>query len=208
MSKSVFVNFSIVRVSIFSSDSNFESNWTKIEFSKQVYHVRFNSSKHFSGSQKDPRVPSIEIGRARKITSQHLTRNRRSVFRLGKYSKGYNKLIYGDFKPGTNSLDAFGACVECGACSEEKFLESDELNGLKTGQIIYYVVFGSLPFVLVCCCGLCCLCGLCCGTDDTAQDDSPPPVQPVMQPTTNVAINNNAGFQPPQQQVNNQIEFK
>ena len=44
--------------------------------------------------------------------------------------------------------------------------------------------------------------------DDTAQDDSPPPVQPVTQPTTNVAINNNAGFQPPHQQVNRQIEFK
>ena len=127
-------------------------------------------------------------------------------------------MIYGDFKQGTNSLDAFGACVECGACSEEKFLESDELNGLKTGQIIYYVVFGSLPFVLVICC-CCCLCCLrLCGEpttdtddtarDDTAQDDSPPPVQPVMQPTTNVAINNNAGFQQPQQQVNSQIEFK
>ena len=120
-------------------------------------------------------------------------------------------MIYGDFKPGTNSLDAFGACVECGACSEEKFLESDELNSLKTGQIIYWAVFGSLSFVLgTCflCCGFCCFSDPTTGTDDTAQDDSPPPVQPVMQPTTNVAINNNAGFQPPQQQVNNQIEFK
>ena len=123
-------------------------------------------------------------------------------------------MIYGDFKPGTNSLDAFGACVECGACSEEKFLESDELNGLKTGQIIYYAVFGILPIVCCCCCGLCfCFAKPTTDTDDTArddtaQDDSPPPVQPVMQPTTNVAINNNAGFQQPQQQVNSQIEFK
>ena len=43
-----------------------------------------------------------------------------------------------DFKQGTNGIDALGACVECGACSEEKFMESDELNGLKTGQIIYF----------------------------------------------------------------------
>ena len=113
-----------------------------------------------------------------------------------------------DYKPGTNGLESSVACLECGACSEEKFLESDELNGLKTGQIIYYVVFGCLPIVCCCCFGLCCFAEPTTGTDDTAQDDSPPPVQPVMQPTTNVAINNNAGFQPPQQQVNNQIEFK
>ena len=45
-----------------------------------------------------------------------------------------------DYKPGTNGLDAFEACLECGACSEEKFLESDEFNDFKTDQIIGFIM--------------------------------------------------------------------
>ena len=45
-----------------------------------------------------------------------------------------------DYKPGTNGLDAFEACLECGACSEEKFLESDEFNAFKTDQIIGFIM--------------------------------------------------------------------
>ena len=133
-----------------------------------------------------------------------------TIFRLGEYSFGYNKLVYGDFKPGTNGLDAFEACVECGACSEEKFLESDEYNNFKTGQIIGSIIGGVifLGGLIACCCYFCC--------QPKSEDvpttgtvvTSPAPVQPVMQPTTTVVINNNSGFQQPQQQVNHQIEFK
>ena len=140
-----------------------------------------------------------------------------TIFRLGEYSYGYNKLVYGDFKPGTNGLDAFEACVECGACSEEKFLESDEYNNFKTGQIIGSIVGGVifLGGLIACCCYYCC--------QPKSEDvpttgtvvTAPAPVQPVMQPTTTVVINNNnnnSAFQQPQfqaqQQVNHQIEFK
>ena len=47
-----------------------------------------------------------------------------------------------DYKPGTNGLEFFDACLECGACSEEKFLESDEFNAFKPGQIIGFIIGG------------------------------------------------------------------
>ena len=113
-----------------------------------------------------------------------------------------------DYKPGTNGLESFDACVECGACSEEKFFKSDEFNAFKTGQIGFIIgsVIGGVIF-LGCCCYSCC---------QTKSEDvpttgtvvtSPEPVQPVVQPTTTVVINNNSGFQQPQQQVKYQLQF-
>ena len=84
-------------------------------------------------------------------------RKRESVFCLGEYSDGYNKFVYGDFKPGTNGLDALDACIECGACSEEKFLESDVYNDFRMGEIIGSIVGGVLFVIgcIVCCCCYC-----------------------------------------------------
>ena len=114
-----------------------------------------------------------------------------------------------DYKPGTNGLEAFDACVECGACSAEKFLKSDEFNAFKTGQIIGFIVGGVILLggLIACCCYFCC--------QPKSEDvpttgtvvTAPAPVQPVMQPTTTVVINNNSGFQQPQQQVKYQLQF-
>ena len=116
-----------------------------------------------------------------------------------------------DYKPGTNGLEAFDACVECGACSEDKFLKSDEYNNLKTeqiGSIIGGIIGGFI--VLGCCCYFCCRPK----SEDVPTTGtvvtSPEPVQPVVQPTTTVIINNNnnnSGFQQPQQQVKYQFQF-
>ena len=113
-----------------------------------------------------------------------------------------------DHQPGTNGLDAIDACLECGACSEEKFLKSDEFNAFKTGQIVGSII-GGLIFLgglIACCCYYCC--------QPKSEDvpatvtvvTSPEPVQPVAQPTTVIINNNNnSGFQQPQQQVKYQI---
>ena len=119
-----------------------------------------------------------------------------------------------DHQPGTNGLDAIDACVECGACSEEKFLKSDEFNALKTGQIVGWT-FGGLIFLG----GLisCCIDYYCCqpkSEDDPATVTvvtSPEPVQPVVQPATTVVINNNnnnSGFQQPQFQPQQQVKYQ
>ena len=42
---------------------------------------------------------------------------------------------------GKNGLNAFEACVECGACSEEKFLESNELGA---GGLAFILIMGIL----------------------------------------------------------------
>ena len=65
-----------------------------------------------------------------------------------------------DYKPGTNGLEAFEACLECGACSEEKFVESDEYKmfkknneiGIEVSQrtivtLVIFLVF-SVPFCI------------------------------------------------------------
>ena len=78
-------------------------------------------------------------------------------FCLGEYGHGYNDFVNGAFKPGTNDLDAFEACIECGACSEDKFLESDEYNDFKTGEIIGSIVGGVVGFIGLIVC-LCCFC--------------------------------------------------
>jgi len=129
----------------------------------------------------------------------------------GEYGHGYNDFVNGAFKPGTNDLDAFEACIECGACSEDKFLESDEYNDFKTGEIIGSIVGAVVGFI--------CFTVFCyCYCKERKSEDvpttgtavtAPAPVQPVMQPTTTVVINN--GFQqaPNQfqpQQVSYQIE--
>ena len=113
-----------------------------------------------------------------------------------------------DYKPGTNGLEAFDACVECGACSEDKFLKSDEYNNLKTeqiGSIVGGIIGGVI--VLGCCCYFCCRPK----SEDVPTTGtvvtSPEPVQPVVQPTTTVNNNNNSGFQQPQQQVKYQLQF-
>ena len=117
-----------------------------------------------------------------------------------------------DYKPGTNGLESFDACVECGACSEEKFFKSDEFNAFKTGQIgsiIGSVIGGVILFV-----GGCCYC--CCNSksEDVPTTGtvvtSPEPVQPVVQPTTTVIINNNnnSGFQQPQFQPQQQVKYQ
>ena len=62
----------------------------------------------------------------------------------------------GDFYAGTNGLNAFEACLECGACSEEKFLESDAYNSLKIGRIIGTVIGGLVALgVLIWVCWFC-----------------------------------------------------
>ena len=55
---------------------------------------------------------------------------------LGEYDFGWDKDIRGDFNPGTNDLTAMEACLECGACSEEKFLESDQYKSMQTATVI------------------------------------------------------------------------
>ena len=84
-------------------------------------------------------------------------REKRVSFCLGEYGHGYNDFVYGAFKLGTNDLDAFDACIECGACSEDKFLESDEYNDFKTGEIIGSIVGGVVGFIGLIVC-LCCFC--------------------------------------------------
>ena len=75
-----------------------------------------------------------------------------TIYLLGEYSHGYNKSVSGDFKPGTNSLNAFEACVECGACSEQKFYDS--VNDIDTGHLVLsYVIF--FLVALVCFCPYC-----------------------------------------------------
>ena len=115
-----------------------------------------------------------------------------------------------DYKPGTNGLDAFEACLECGACSEEKFLKSEEFNafGPIIGSIIGGVIF--LGGLIACCCCYCC--------QPKSEDvpttvtvvTSPEPVQPVVQPTTVIINNNNnnSGFQQPQFQPQQQVKYQ
>ena len=120
-----------------------------------------------------------------------------------------------DYKPGTNGLEAFDACVECGACSEEKFFESDEYNNFKSGQIGHIIgsVIGGVALLggLIACC--CCKKSEDVPTTGTVVT-SPEPVQPVAQPTTTVIINNNnnnSGFQQPQQpqfQPQQQVKYQ
>ena len=59
-------------------------------------------------------------------------------------------MVNGGFKPGTNGLDAFEACVECGACSEEKFLEIQEFDYL---VIILPLGVFAVGALCVCCFG-------------------------------------------------------
>ena len=119
-----------------------------------------------------------------------------------------------DHQPGTNGLDAIDACLECGACSEAKFLKSDEFNAFKTGQIVGSIIGGviGLGCLIACCCYYCC--------QPKSEDvpatvtvvKSPEPVQPVVQPTTTVIINNNnnnnSGFQQPQFQPQQQVKYQ
>ena len=81
----------------------------------------------------------------------------RSLF-LGEYDFGWVQLEKGDFKPGTNGLTAMEACLECGACSEEKFLESDQYKSMQAGRIIGIIIpalFG-LCTILYCSWYYCC----------------------------------------------------
>ena len=123
-----------------------------------------------------------------------------------------------DYKPGTNGLDAFEACLECGACSEEKFLESDEFNAYKTGEIIGFIIgiVVTIAIIFIACYHIM---DIWYGCQPESEDvlttgtvvTSPEPVQPVVQPTTTVIINNNnnnnSGFQQPQQQVKYQFQL-
>ena len=125
-----------------------------------------------------------------------------------------------DYKPGTKGLDAFEACLECGACSEEKFLESDEFNDFKTEQIIGFIIVIVALIVLI-------ILNMkfimniwdCLGCSQPKSEDvsstgsvvtSPEPVQPVVQPSTTVIINNNnnSGFQQPQFQPQQQVKYQ
>jgi len=79
---------------------------------------------------------------------------------LGEYDFGW--VNNGDFKPGTNDLTAMEACLECGACSEEKFLESDEYKSTQAwgfdsiiNSIIIPALFG-LCTIIYCSWYYCC----------------------------------------------------
>ena len=124
---------------------------------------------------------------------------------------GPNNLMK-DYQPGTNGLDAFEACLECGACSEEKFLKSDEFNAFKTGQIVGSIIGGVifLGCLIACCCYYCCQPKSEDVTTTGTVVAAPAPVQPVMQPTTTVVINNNnnSGFQQPQFQPQQQVKYQ
>jgi hypothetical protein len=110
----------------------------------------------------------------------------------GEYDIGWNEIIDGEFKLGTNGLNAFEACSECGACSAEDFLENSEavLEGYML-VIIILVAFGTFA---ICC--LCCLCCKACCRKE-APTTAQAPVQPVVQPTTNIVIQTQQ-FQPQQ----------
>lgn len=72
---------------------------------------------------------------------------------------GWNDFVKGDFDEGTNGLNAFEACVECGACSEQKFLESDEYKSFNTGAIIGTIIGIAIPVII----GISFLCWCCKG---------------------------------------------
>ena len=56
----------------------------------------------------------------------------KKCFCSGNYGAGWNEISNGgDFLPGNSGLNASEACIECGACSEEEFLESDEYDDIK-----------------------------------------------------------------------------
>ena len=128
-----------------------------------------------------------------------------------------------DYKPGTNGLDAFEACLECGACSEEKFLESDEFNDFKTEQIFGFIfaIGVTIGIIITCWYQMKFTMDIwdCLGCSQPKSEDvsstgsvvtSPEPVQPVVQPSTTVIINNNnnSGFQQPQFQPQQQVSYK
>ena len=77
---------------------------------------------------------------------------------LGEYDFGWVQLEKGDFKPGTNGLTAMEACLECGACSEEKFLEEEQIEAERIDRIMSIVMpaFSALCFITYCSWYHCC----------------------------------------------------
>jgi hypothetical protein len=120
----------------------------------------------------------------------------------GEYDIGWNEDIRGEFQPGTAGLNAFEPCTECGACSADEFLEEHQRMSLS--NIIIPVAFGMFALVWLC---------FCCRAyrlekAETAAVTAPAQVQPVMQPATNIVINN-TGFQPaPTQQFQPQQQYQ
>ena len=74
---------------------------------------------------------------------------------LGEYGFGWDNVEKGNFKPGTNDLTAMEACLECGGCSEEKFLAAKQYESMQIDRIMSIVMpafFALCAIIYYCCC--------------------------------------------------------
>merc|ERR1712147_567532 len=106
------------------------------------------------------------------------------------------------FSEGTNGLDAFDACPECGACSVGEFLDSDAYADLQKSNI-FAIITGPVLFVVMSMCYICYWCKSRKGDEETPAVAAPVQQQ---QPATNIVIQ--SGFQPAPNQYKPQPQYQ